>query len=559
MPVASSQTGSDVGGLTSYVASKAEAVDTQNLFGKTEREVKREMRLTVKHRSNPGGRPLEKPAYHISVSYDPEEEISDEEMLSDMRELLKRRGMGEHQAVLAVHRDKPHPHVHAAVNRVHPQTDELWRNTFDYDRNMEVLREIEQERGRMTPEEDPLRGRIADWKYQKEKRTGEKPFGTLVQEACGDEFAESETWEELQSRLAENGLTIRRKGSGGVVTDREEEAPLSEVARAWSFNKLNSRFSDQFQSYSHGFERRNEGERGGDGRGAKEGRGAEGGGQDAEGRGPDAEAEGQQDTGRPGKDDRAAQEVSQIDESSQGDERGVGQHPKSTERSRGSGDRDTAGEMEDQDPNRDVGGDSHDGGVDLSDVDRLDIEHAEPAVSPSGYGFERGGETEDEGGEESETGLSSTEQKGSESDRPDAGKGPQESRSGGSRPSGSKGGGVSQAGGHLSARGRRVSEMLLNGEHEQAVREWARMDDDQQREAWEQFGKDRQNRLRKAVEEQNQSSGQSGSQKRKSQDQSRGQSQGGGQGKDKDQGDQSKDQGKGQSQGGQRWGGGRGR
>ena len=116
---------------------------------------------------------------------------------------------------------------------------------------------------------------------------------------------------------------------------------------------------------------------------------------------------------------------------------------------------------------------------------------------------------------------------------------------------------MSQAGGHLSGRGRRLSEMLLNGEHEEAAREWARMDDDQQREAWEQFGEARQHRLRKAVEEQSQSSGQSGSQKSKSQDQSRGQSQGGGQGKDKDQ-DQSKDQGKDQRRGGQRWGGGRG-
>ena len=563
MPVASSQTGSDLGGLTSYVVSKAEAVDKQNLFGATEREVKREMRLTVKHRENPGGRPLEKPAYHISINYDEDEEITDEEMLSDMRELLKRRGMGAHQAVLAVHRDEPHPHVHAAVNRVHPQTDELWRNTFDYDKNMKVLREIEQERGRMTPEEDPMRGRIADWKHQKEKRTGEKPFGTLVKEVAGEEFAESETWEELQRRLAgypDQGLWVERKGSGGIITDGEEEAPLSEVATAWSFNKLDERFPDQFRSYSHGFERQDEGERGGDVKSAEEGREAERGGPDVEGGSSGAETEGQRDAGRRRKDDRGAEESAQIDEGSGGDERGVGQHPKSKGRNRGSGGRDQSDKMDDQDPNRDVGGDSHDGGVDLSDVDRLDIEHAEPAVSPSGYGFERGGETEDEGGEESETGLSSTEQKGPESDRPDAGKGPQESRSGGSRPSGSKGGGVSQAGSDLSARGRRLSEMLLNGEHEQAVREWAKMDNDQQREAWEQFGKDRQHRLRKAVEEQSQSSGQSGSQSQSKGQQSRGQSQGGGQGKDKEQGkDQSKDQGKGQSQGGQRWGGGRGR
>lgn len=99
----------------------------------------------------------------------------------------------------------------------------------------------------------------------------------------------------------------------------------------------------------------------------------------------------------------------------------------------------------------------------------------------------------------------------------------------------------------LSQRGRKVSNLLLDGRHKQAARTWDRMDPDQAREDWEHFGREDRRKLREAVDAlkasvDDQSSDQSKSQERD---------------KDKDQG---KDQGKGQSKGGSRWqGGGRSR
>ena len=267
--IANSQTGASFSGSVGYITSESagtteeggviekakkkvglkeervSATKTRNLLFEDDLEAAaKEMQVTAGARER-----VEKPVYSISIGYHPDDDPTDQEMLRDMEDFLERRGLGEHQAVLAVHRDKEHPHVHATVNRVHPSGEELWRDSFDRLENMSVLREIERERGWTRPEQQEDQGRVADWKLRKFERTGELPFGQEVQAQAGDAFAESESWSELQERLAAQGLQVQENGSGGRVTDGEESAPLSEVARAWSFNKLDSRFPDQFTAH----------------------------------------------------------------------------------------------------------------------------------------------------------------------------------------------------------------------------------------------------------------------------------------------------------------------
>ncbi len=268
--ISDSQTGSGFTGAARYITGKAEgeeeswtewakrqagveekvqAVQTRNiLLDDNPQEAAEEMRVVA----NQNGR-VEKPRYSVSLSYHPDDDPSDEQMMRDMDDFLERRGLAKHQAILAIHRDRDHDHIHGTINRVHPQTGELWRDSFDYFENMDVLRQIEQERGWTQPQRDEDRGRMADWKIQRFKRTGELPFSQEVLSAAGDDFAQAVSWEGLQKRLADKGLQVTEKGSGGVVTDGEEEAPLSELARKWSFTKLDDKYPDNFQT--HGTQR----------------------------------------------------------------------------------------------------------------------------------------------------------------------------------------------------------------------------------------------------------------------------------------------------------------
>ena len=69
------------------------------------------------------GRKGSKCVYAYSLAWSPEQEPpSTREMATAAKETLKTLGMDNHQAVLVVHNDKAHPHIHVVVNRVHPRT-----------------------------------------------------------------------------------------------------------------------------------------------------------------------------------------------------------------------------------------------------------------------------------------------------------------------------------------------------------------------------------------------------------------------------------------------------
>ena len=65
-----------------------------------------------------GGRKLEKPVCHYSLSWREFERPSRDDMVSAARSSLRALKLDEHQALLVAHNDKNHAHVHVIVNRV---------------------------------------------------------------------------------------------------------------------------------------------------------------------------------------------------------------------------------------------------------------------------------------------------------------------------------------------------------------------------------------------------------------------------------------------------------
>lgn len=492
--IANSQTGASFSGSVGYITSESagtteeggviekakkkvglkekrvSATKTRNLLFEDDLEAAaKEMQVTANARER-----VEKPVYSMSIGYHPDDDPTDQEMLRDMEDFLDRRGLGEHQAVLAVHRDKEHPHVHATVNRVHPSGEDLWRDSFDRLENMSVLREIERERGWTRPEQQEDQGRVADWKLRKFERTGELPFGQEVQAQAGGAFAGSESWSELQERLAAQGLQVQQNGSGGRVTDGEESAPLSEVARAWSFNKLDSRFPDQFTTHER--------TQAADGRGGREAAGAA--------RGPEADSSGSErdraedhgpegrgraaGSGRSDEDDRGGygggRERRRHGQQGRKDVSGEARGPRDDQRSRRRGERSEGGAQERE--GEAVGGvdrEAHDrDGPDLdSDWSTpLDYGDSDP-LSPSVDEDERQGDSVDRGGE----------------DRPD---GPEPAGGRGSRSvEGTDREGQQHGGGEVGGPvegSYRVRQLLAEGENAEAARVFGRLDrEDQER------------------------------------------------------------------------------
>ena len=69
-----------------------------------------------------GGRKLQKPVCHLSLSWAKDETPDLQEMSQAVDESLAAIGLEKHEALIVAHGDTGHPHVHVIVNRVDPET-----------------------------------------------------------------------------------------------------------------------------------------------------------------------------------------------------------------------------------------------------------------------------------------------------------------------------------------------------------------------------------------------------------------------------------------------------
>lgn len=90
---------------------------------------------------------VEKPVYHVALSFDPSDNVDRATMERVAAHVLDRLGLAEHQAVIVAHRDRDHAHVHIIVNRVHPETGNAWERWKDQPLIQQVLREEERRLG----------------------------------------------------------------------------------------------------------------------------------------------------------------------------------------------------------------------------------------------------------------------------------------------------------------------------------------------------------------------------------------------------------------------------
>ena len=100
--------------------------ETRNVAAEDPRQAARVMAATASRSEElkqlagvkAGGRALEKPVCHYSLSWGKDEKPGLQEMGRAVTESLEKMGLGDRQAVMIAHRDTAQPHVHVVVNRV---------------------------------------------------------------------------------------------------------------------------------------------------------------------------------------------------------------------------------------------------------------------------------------------------------------------------------------------------------------------------------------------------------------------------------------------------------
>lgn len=198
------------------------------------------------------------PVYHYSISWDPADQPTREQMIDSAKQTLRDLGMEDHQALFVAHSDHNYKHVHILANRVHPETGVAWDRWMDYKKLEKSLRGLEREFGwkevpghhyQLEGQQKPEYGQTLNRLEAEQVKRGQQPFFIHVRENAMQNFREAGTWKELHQRLAEKGLTIQKgsRGTGGKITDGYEYTNLSKVHRSFSMKQLETRFG-RFQS-----------------------------------------------------------------------------------------------------------------------------------------------------------------------------------------------------------------------------------------------------------------------------------------------------------------------
>lgn len=250
--------GASFSGLAKYLTGGEERVawtEPRWMIGTDPQEVAREMEAAA---SLAGSR-MEKPVYHISVSFGEADNPTREQMREAAERVLGELGLGEHQALLVAHQDKEHPHLHIMVNRVHPDTGKAADVAFDYRQVEGVLREMEKEWGMQRvpghharDDGDPAPDRtqaVATGEARRAHRTGEATFPEQIREKMGDDLSKAiegaKSWDELQAALGHHGYRIEPTERGMKVTDGERYAKASSVDERLGRFRLEERFGER--------------------------------------------------------------------------------------------------------------------------------------------------------------------------------------------------------------------------------------------------------------------------------------------------------------------------
>ncbi len=105
------------------------------------------LKLASGNRSD--GRPTGKTVMTVALSWSPEQDPSQAEMIAAGRSFLQYMGWQDHQALFVAHNDTRHPHMHIILNRVNPETGMTLDDAWSRRRAQEWALAYEREHGRV--------------------------------------------------------------------------------------------------------------------------------------------------------------------------------------------------------------------------------------------------------------------------------------------------------------------------------------------------------------------------------------------------------------------------
>jgi hypothetical protein len=179
--------------------------------------------------------------YHLIVSFRPGEEPEAETLRAVEARLCDGLGFGEHQRISAVHYDTDNLHLHIAINKIHPTRYTIKNPYNDYKTLAKLCETLERDYGLEPDNHRAQRCGAENRAQDMERHSGIESLLGWIQRGCLGQLQNAQSWAKLHQVLADNGLQIRERANGLIITDGQITGKASSVSRDLSKTKLEAR------------------------------------------------------------------------------------------------------------------------------------------------------------------------------------------------------------------------------------------------------------------------------------------------------------------------------
>jgi hypothetical protein len=152
-------------------------------------------------------------------------------------------GYAEHQRVSVVHHDTDNLHVHLAINKIHPVRHTMHTPYNDHITLGKVCQQLEHEYGLQSDNHAGKKRAGENKANDMQHHAGVESLLGWIKRECWEEIQAAGSWKELHAVLAANGLQLRERGNGLVITsDDGTTVKASSLDRNFSKGKLEQRY-----------------------------------------------------------------------------------------------------------------------------------------------------------------------------------------------------------------------------------------------------------------------------------------------------------------------------
>ena len=203
-----------------------------------------------------------KPVQHWILSWREGEQPTAAQADEAVKMFLNEMGLADHQAIYALHSDTHNWHLHLAVTRLHPDTEELVtvNNGYDHKVAHRAIARIELRQGwepearalyapdangNLTLVKRPETDRQPSARAQAfEERAGERSAERIAMEELAPLIRRAGSWRELHEALGRRGMRFEKKGSGALLWVGDQAVKASVAGRDCSMSALRKRLGE---------------------------------------------------------------------------------------------------------------------------------------------------------------------------------------------------------------------------------------------------------------------------------------------------------------------------